>query len=317
MDKTDVSKPAPQAATQPHVLSIQSHVVYGMVGNKVAQFTLQLHGFDVDPLNVVQFSNHTGYRIFRGTRMTAHEFALIVEGLELNNILPKCTHVLSGYVGNPEVLMEMARLIEKMRNAATGTLPFFLCDPVCGDNGELYVPPELPRIYAEKVIPLAVAATPNGFEAECISGVHIVSVAAAVEAARWFHSKGVRIVVIKSFELPIHPQEILVLASLGECGPRPSRSWLFHVPKKEYYFSGTGDLMSSMLLAKIMRAGGLEADLETELPKAVIDSLGGVQAVLSRTAEMPECCGHKELCLVTCGPELLKPSSSKYKMTQL
>ena len=59
------------------VLSIQSHVVSGYVGNKSAAFPLQVQilnicsfilikyfqllGFEVDTINSVQFSNHTGY----------------------------------------------------------------------------------------------------------------------------------------------------------------------------------------------------------------------------------------------------------------
>lgn len=42
------------------VLSAQSHVVHGYVGNKCATFALQTHGIEVDSINTVQFSNNTG-----------------------------------------------------------------------------------------------------------------------------------------------------------------------------------------------------------------------------------------------------------------
>ena len=45
------------------ILSIQSHVAYGHVGNRSAVFPLELLGFDVWPINTVQFSNHTAIRL--------------------------------------------------------------------------------------------------------------------------------------------------------------------------------------------------------------------------------------------------------------
>jgi len=77
------------------VLSIQSHTVQGYVGNKSAVFPLQLLGFDVDPINSVQFSNHTGYPTFRGQVLNGKQLWDLIEGLEENQLL-HYTHLLTG-----------------------------------------------------------------------------------------------------------------------------------------------------------------------------------------------------------------------------
>ena len=88
------------ASSTGRCLTIQSHVVSGYVGNKCAVFPLQLHGFDVDPILSVQFSNHTGYGSWKGEVMTGEQLQSIVEGLESNGLLEGYTHVLTGYIGS-------------------------------------------------------------------------------------------------------------------------------------------------------------------------------------------------------------------------
>lgn len=61
-----------------NILSIQSHVAYGYVGNRAATFPLQRLGFDVWAVNTVQFSNHTGYGAWKGEAFSpAHVRAVI------------------------------------------------------------------------------------------------------------------------------------------------------------------------------------------------------------------------------------------------
>lgn len=79
------------------MLSVQSHVVSGYVGNKVAAFALQLLGANVDVLNTCQLSNHTGYRAGApGPKTSADEFATVLDGLAANNLLAGINHVLTG-----------------------------------------------------------------------------------------------------------------------------------------------------------------------------------------------------------------------------
>jgi pyridoxine kinase len=69
------------------VLSIQSHVAYGYVGGKAAVFPLQLLGYDVDVVNTVNFSNHSGYARMGGTKTSAKELNLVFNAMELNELL--------------------------------------------------------------------------------------------------------------------------------------------------------------------------------------------------------------------------------------
>lgn len=79
------------------ILSIQSHTVHGHVGNKSAVFPLQLLGFNVDPINSVQFSNHTGYANgFKGDILSGEQLDALMEGLEANGMLSSYTALLTG-----------------------------------------------------------------------------------------------------------------------------------------------------------------------------------------------------------------------------
>eukprot|EP00850_Spirogloea_muscicola_P012385 SM000079S22503 [mRNA] locus=s79:550062:551716:- [translate_table: standard] len=154
------------------VLSIQSHTVQGYVGNKAAVFPLQLLGFDVDPINSVQFSNHTGYPTWRGDVLNGEQLWSLIEGLEANNLL-YYTHLLTGYIGSLSFLETVLRVLQKLRQINPDLT--YVCDPVMGDNGKLYIRPELVPIYREKVAPLASLLTPNQFEAEQLTGLRYFS----------------------------------------------------------------------------------------------------------------------------------------------
>ena len=150
------------------VLSIQSHTVSGYVGNKSAVFPLQLLGFDVDPINSVHLSNHTGYPIVRGQRLQADELLAIVDGLTQNHFLPLYTEILTGYIGQLELLNAVHDAVERI--VASNPNVRYLCDPVLGDNGKLYVPADLVDVYRTKLLPLAHIITPNQFECEALLG---------------------------------------------------------------------------------------------------------------------------------------------------
>ena len=96
------------------VLSFQSHVVSGYVGNKVATFSLQLLGFDVDPILSVQFSNHTGYPSVKGTKLGGDEFTSLIDGLRDNSLL-NYSHLLTGYVGTEASLRQLTTLVTELR----------------------------------------------------------------------------------------------------------------------------------------------------------------------------------------------------------
>uniref|UniRef100_T1GRQ4 pyridoxal kinase n=1 Tax=Megaselia scalaris TaxID=36166 RepID=T1GRQ4_MEGSC len=115
------------------VLSIQSHVVHGYVGNKSATFPLEVLGFEVDAINSVQFSNHTGYKVVKGQVLQEKELADLFEGLEKNNLLQHYSHLLTGYIGNASFLRQVSAIVKKLREINPNLI--YVCDPVMGDNG--------------------------------------------------------------------------------------------------------------------------------------------------------------------------------------
>ncbi|KAL2241436.1 UNVERIFIED_CONTAM: Pyridoxal kinase [Sesamum indicum] len=169
------------------VLSIQSHTVQGYVGNKSAVFPLQLLGYDVDPINSVQFSNHTGYPTFKGQVLNGDQLWDLIEGLEANNLL-YYTHLLTGYIGSVSFLNTVLKVVDKLRSINPNLT--YVCDPVLGDEGKLYVAQELVSVYREKVVPVASMLTPNQFEAELLTGFRIVSEQDGREACNILHAAG-------------------------------------------------------------------------------------------------------------------------------
>ena len=152
---------ATKTLARARVLSIQSHVVHGYVGNKSAVFPLQLLGVEVDPVNSVQFCNHTGYAAgVRGDVLQGDQLRALVDGLGANGLLAGYTHLLTGYIGSPSFLRAVVDALVAMRAANAPEAVAYFCDPVLGDGGKLYVPEALVEIYRDDVVPLATVRTP-------------------------------------------------------------------------------------------------------------------------------------------------------------
>ena len=164
------------------VMSIQSSVVYGHVGSTAATLPLQRLGFDVWALPTVVYSSHAGYPGVRGRRTPISTLRELLAGLQALGRLDRCEAVLSGYLGRPEAwrfVLEALAIVREQRPDA-----WYVCDPVLGDEGELYVPAELVRTFREQAVPRADLLVPNRFELEWLVDRPVASVAEAVAAAR-------------------------------------------------------------------------------------------------------------------------------------
>ena len=151
------------------ILSIQSHVVYGHVGNSAAVFPLQRLGREVWPLMTVQFSSHVGYAGWRGRAFDAAMIDDCLSGLEAIGVLPRCAGLLTGYLGKPEIGEAALRALDRIR-AANGEAAY-ACDPVIGDVGPgIYVAAGVGEFFRDRALPLATIATPNAFELEWLTG---------------------------------------------------------------------------------------------------------------------------------------------------
>jgi pyridoxine kinase len=144
------------------ILSIQSHVVYGHVGNSAAVFPLQRLGREVWPLMTVQFSSHAGYPGWRGRAFDADMIDECVAGLQAIGVLSSCAGLITGYVGKPETGEAAMRALAAVR--ASNSEAVYACDPVIGDIGRgSYVAPGVGEFFRDRALPFATIATPNAF----------------------------------------------------------------------------------------------------------------------------------------------------------
>jgi pyridoxine kinase len=233
------------------VLSIQSHVVHGYVGNKAAVFPLQLLGFDVDVINSVQFSNHTGYdQKWEGDVLNGGQLDSLLDGLERNDLLKNTQHLLTGYIGSESFLRSVIRVLNTLKKYNSDFR--YVCDPVFGDDGKLYVPAELVDIYRKEVIPLSNIVTPNQFEVEQLTGMTVNTMDDAKKAADVLHLLGPEIVVITSMRLEGKEDYLTILASQRfqlEDGTSEDEIWCIESPILEGRYTGTGDVTAALLLA--------------------------------------------------------------------
>ncbi|EPY24270.1 pyridoxine kinase [Strigomonas culicis] len=260
------------------VLSIQSHVTHGYVGNKAATFPLQLHGFDVDAVNTVSLSNHSGYPVIKGHRMDLEEYETILAGLEANQFLPLYRYILTGYINNDAVVRHVQHTVATVKQVRAAGAVTYICDPVLGDDGRLYCRPEVVDAY-RAILACADIATPNYFEAELLSGVHVADLASAAAAADYFHAQGTRIVVVKSFPdktAEAGARRLRFLISVRE-GEAARRRYTGTVPYHEGQYTGTGDVFAASLLAFYHAHG--EAHIDVVVAKA----MGVVQDLILAT----------------------------------
>ena len=304
----------PTQPTGGRVLSIQSHTVHGYVGNKSAVFPLQLLGFDVDPINSVQFSNHTGYPSFKGQVLGGGELKDLIDGLKTNSLLQQHTHMLTGYIGSESFLESVLYALECLRKENPNLI--YVCDPVLGDNGKLYVPESLIEVYKEKVIHQATLLTPNQYECELLTGIEIKTKQDAINACKVLHDKGIEVVLLTSLEYGIintndkdNGKTLTSLVSKKRMRKNINNNnnndnnstttttsnstndennmevYELTIPKLDGYFTGTGDLIASNFLAWYYRYPN---DLPLAMEKAVATVQGVIETTLSTIDKIPK-----------------------------
>lgn len=276
------------------VLSIQSHVVFGYVGGKAAVFPLQCLGYDVDVVNTVHFSNHSGYARRGGTKTSADELNAMFGVLESNEMLMP-TRLLTGYIPGAESLSAIADLVRKLKKERPNLI--YLLDPVLGDAGRLYVAEDVIPVY-RKILPLATVITPNWFEAETLTQVELKDHESLKRALQILHEEyHVPNVVISSIPYKpwlsaIRPPSInsspstpslLCVSSTAHPSALPTVHTQL-VPLIPGNFSGVGDFFSSLLLAHLDIKTPC-ADDETPISRAASWALTKTHAVLRLTHE--------------------------------
>jgi pyridoxine kinase len=272
-----------------NVLSIQSSVAYGHVGNSAAVFPLQRMGFEVWPVNTVQFSNHTGYGQWRGQVLPAEDVAGIIRGIEDRDVLAGCDAVLSGYMGDAslgEVIVGAVGRVKKLNAKA-----IYCCDPVMGDAGRgFFVRPGIPRFIKEVAVPAADIITPNQFELEFLTGLEVGDLYEALEAADEARRLGPETVLTTSLRRrDADADTIEMLAVSGE------GAWLVQTPMLALEVNGAGDATAALFLARLLR-GATPAE-------ALSMTASAVYAVLEETHRT----GSREMRLVAAQESIAEP----------
>jgi pyridoxine kinase len=253
------------------VISIQSTVVYGHVGSTAAALPLHRLGFDVWALPTVVYSSHAGYPGVRGRRTPVSELRELLAGLEALGRLDCCEAVLSGYLGSPATWSVVVEALAAVRHERPGA--WYVCDPVLGDEGELYLPAELVRTFREEAVPRADLLVPNRFELEWLVDRPVRTVAEAVAAAAELHAAGAREVVVKGLVLDHEGRPTQHVVGLDDDG-----AWLARAPHIAEFWSGSGDVFTA-LVAGLRLAG-------TPLDETVARGTALMAELIARTFEL-------------------------------
>ncbi|KQM16522.1 pyridoxamine kinase [Plantibacter sp. Leaf171] len=225
------------------ILSIQSAVAYGHVGNSAAVFPLQRIGVEVIPVNTVNFSNHTGYGAWRGPLISPEQVGEVITGVEERGAFPQIDVVLSGYQGGVGIGDVIVDAVQRVKAANPSAL--YACDPVMGNaKSGCFVAPEIPDLLRDRVVPNADIITPNQFELGFLTGTEpgsLESTLASVELAR---AMGPSVVLVTSVERPDRDPETIEMLVVDDAG-----RWIVQTPLLPFKANGSGDVTAALFAA--------------------------------------------------------------------
>lgn len=272
-----------------NVISIQSQVAWGHVGNSAAVFPMQMHGIDVIAVPTTLLSNRPGYPTTRGLVLDAQLISDLLLGIEERGAVDTAEMILSGYLGSADNAAVVADFVAraKARNPALA----YCCDPVLGDRDRgLFVHADIPPLVRDRLCPLADIITPNHFEFEWLCGTRATTIDQVIEAARVLMARGPSTVVVTSAELADTPDgEIETLAVEG------TEAWRVRTPKLPISPNGTGDLFAALLVSARVHGN--------DTPEALSHAASAIFAVLERTAAS----GTEEMRIVESAEQIANP----------
>ncbi len=273
-----------------NILSIQSHVAYGHVGNASAVFPMQRLGCEVWPVHTVQFSNHPGYGAWRGQVFDGAMIREVVAGIAERGALPRCDGVLSGYLGAADI--GEAILDAAQRAKAANPEALWCCDPVIGDVGTgVFVKGGVPEFFRDRALGLADIITPNQFELDYLAGRQTATLAAARDALASVHAMGPRVILVTSLLTAETPDDSIDMLASDASGIHRLRS-----PRLAQSFNGAGDAVAALFFVHYLR---------TESAACALAAAGSsVYGLLKATAAA----GSREILTVAAQEEFVRPS---------
>ena len=274
-----------------NILSIQSWVSFGHVGNASAVFPMQRLGHEVWAVNTVQFSNHTGYGDWRGQVYTGDAIRELVEGIGDRGVLGTCDAVLSGYMGDADIGTAILDAVAKVREANPDAL--YCCDPVMGDVGRgVFVRPGIPEFMKARAVAAADIITPNHFELELLAGREARTAADLAAALDAVHALGPQVVVVTSLLLTDTPPGVIDLVVSS-----PNGRFRVRTPLLPVSVNGAGDAIAALFFVHY---------LETrDAGEALARAASSVYGLLKRTADA----GSREILLIAAQDEFVNPTA--------
>jgi pyridoxine kinase len=225
------------------ILSIQSAVAYGHVGNSAAVFPLQRIGVEVIPVNTVNFSNHTGYGAWRGPLISPEQVGEVITGVEERGAFPQIDVVLSGYQGGVGIGDVIVDAVQRVKAANPDAL--YACDPVMGNaKSGCFVAPEIPDLLRDRVVPNADIITPNQFELGFLTGTEPASLESTLASVDLARAMGPSVVLVTSVERPDRDPETIEMLVVDDAG-----RWIVQTPLLPFKANGSGDVTAALFAA--------------------------------------------------------------------
>jgi pyridoxine kinase len=273
-----------------NILSIQSWVAYGHVGNAAAAFPMQRLGHEVWAVNTVQFSNHTGYGAWTGEVYTGDAIRALIDGIAARDALARCDGVLSGYMGDAGIGEAVLDAVARVKAANPAAL--YCCDPVIGDVGRgVFVRPGIPEFMRERAMAMADIVTPNHFELEYLAGRAARTARDIETALDAVHARGPRVVVVTSLQAQDTPTDALDLAVSA-----PGGRFRVRTPLLPISVNGAGDAIAALFFVNYLAT--------RDAAQALSAAASSVHGILRRTAEA----GSREILLIAAQDEIVRPT---------
>ncbi|MEV8369265.1 pyridoxal kinase PdxY [Microbacterium sp. NPDC064584] len=248
------------------ILSIQSAVAYGHVGNSAAVFPLQRIGVEVLPVYTVNFSNHTGYGAWRGPLIAPEDVREVIAGIEDRGVFPQIDVILSGYQGGEGIADVILDAVTRVKAANPSAV--YACDPVMGNaKSGCFVAPAIPILLRDRVVPAADILTPNQFELGFLTGTEPRTLAETLASVDLIRATGPRTVLVTSVEQPDRPDGTIEMLAVTDDG-----AWIVQTPLIPMKANGSGDVTAALFTAHL-RAGGDAADALARTTSSVFDLL--------------------------------------------
>lgn len=262
------------------ILSIQSAVAYGHVGNSAAVFPLQRIGVEVLPVYTVNFSNHTGYGAWRGPLLAPEQVADVITGIEERGVFPRIDAVLSGYQGGEGIGDVILDAVARVKAANPNAV--YACDPVMGnaDTG-CVVAPAIPVLMRDRVVPHADIITPNQFELGFLTGTSPSTLSETLESVDLVRATGPSTVLVTSVLRPDRAPGTIEMLAVDATG-----AWVVQTPLLPITVSGSGDVTAALFMAHYRETNDAE--------DALVRTVSSVFDLMALTQEH----GGRELALV-------------------